>query len=325
MKMIKAAAAVIAFSVSTSLWAFMPANGIWQIDSETNGQPGRGFTLDVENEVMFFTYYGYRADGSSLFYVAAGPVVNKTFTGDLLNVQGGTSLGAAYKPAYLATSPGKVTLSFTSGTHGTMTLPGESPKAISKNSFGYANGPDGLLGYWQMNMRLSSEIITVGKLLNTKVGASTTTGNGIVTNSAQNFGCEYQISGLLAGTVLCAEGPIVTYSLVFNFKFSGDHGDGIGMYFTSPTTLSSENESHVLRTATKTGARTGLNDGTVASIQIKSAARPSISSSTPAPNMTTAQAKESSEANPISMPDDPEKAAALAAWAAEVHTLIAPN
>lgn len=313
--MIKFALGIVAFAISASTWAFMPANGIWQIDSETNGQPGRGFTLDIENEVMFFTYYGYRSDGSNLFYVAAGPIVNNTFTGDLLNVQGGTSLGATYQPATLATSPGKVTLSFTSGKHGTMTLPGESPKAISKNTFGYADGPDGLLGTWLMAAYSGSVVIGYRLVLNTKTGQTTMNGNGMVITSNQVHVCEFQISGTLAGMTICAN---TLNSDAIAFKFSGDRGTGF--IISGGQTY----ELHALRIATRTGAETGLNNGTAATLQIKSATISSMSKPAAA-DLVTTQEKEFANANQTSSALDPEKAAAIVAWRAEVSSLLAPK
>lgn len=48
--------------------AFTPANGLWGINAELNGSPGRGFQIEVENETVVLTYYGYRPDGSSAFF-----------------------------------------------------------------------------------------------------------------------------------------------------------------------------------------------------------------------------------------------------------------
>lgn len=319
MKIIKLVLGILALAISMPALAFMPANGIWQIDSETNGQPGRGFTIDVENEVMFFTYYGYRQDGSSLFYVAAGPVVNNTFTADLLNVEGGTSLGGTYKPAALAASPGKVTLSFTSGKHGMMTLPGENQKAISKNSFGYADGPDGLLGTWLVTSTIGTSSFVERFVLNTKLGA-TTNGNGAVSSSTGKFVCEFQVSGSLAGMVMCAN-LLTTATLDgYLFQFSGDRGTGINLYQSSATPH--EYESHTLRIATKTGTETGLNNGTAATVQIMSATNTLISKSAdPAP--IAVQAKDSVSASRTSSISNPEKAAALMAWEEEIGVLQA--
>lgn len=320
MQILKRVIGVLLLIISSSAWAFMPANGIWQIDSEANGDPGRGFTIDVENEVMFFTYYGYRVDGSSVFYVAAGSIVNNTFTSELLNVQGGTSLGTAYKPATLATSPGNVTLSFTSGKHGTMTLPGESPKAISKYNFGYADGPDGLLGTWLLTMTMGTTPFIARIALNTKLGA-TANGNGAVATSTYNYACEFQVSGTLAGEVGCVN-FLSANTDTYAFKFSGDRGTGINLYGASGSERTYE--SHALRISTKTGAMTGLNDGTATSIQVMAAdVRPlSISSSIAAPDLMTVQAKESAATNSTSTVYDPAKAAALAAWAAEVSVIL---
>lgn len=304
--------------VSTSAWALMPANGIWQIDSEANGQPGRGFTINVENEVMFFTYYGYRADGTSLFYIAAGPVVNNTFTADLLNVQGGTVLGDAYKPATLIASPGKVTLTFTSGKRGTMTLPGESLKAISKYSFGYEDGPDGLLGTWLITSTVGTTSFVTNAALNAKLGA-TSTGNGVVANSTGSFACEFQVSGMLAGLVVC-----INYSSSvsdgYAFSFAGDRGTGVNMYGPNNDMY----ESHALRISTKTGTETGINDGTASSLQSLSAGGKPFSASSPiaAYDHFSAQAKEYALASQPPSAYGPEKAAAYAAWSAEANRLI---
>jgi hypothetical protein len=48
---------------------------------------------------------------------------------------GGTVLGGAYAAANQTGSPGQVTINFTSPTTGTITLPGEASKAISKFSW----------------------------------------------------------------------------------------------------------------------------------------------------------------------------------------------
>jgi hypothetical protein len=305
--MLRLIAGLIAWSISLAASAFMPASGMWQFDSESSGQPGRGFELDVQNEIVFLAYYGYRADGSSLFYVASGQIANNTFTADLLNAQGGTALGGEYKPAALAASPGKVVLSFTSGTHGTIALPGESAKAISKYSFGYTDGPDGLLGTWLFTMIANGIPYSELKVLSAKYGSLSSTGNGYAMTANQNFVCEFQVTGSYAGAVICSVLPATTSSNVYILKIAGDRGTGIGG--PSSITLANAYEAHALRTATKTGARTGLNDGTGPTVIVRDA--PVIASRT-------------FDVAPISRPDDAERAAALAAWLEEVRALSIP-
>ncbi|MGO8754048.1 MAG: hypothetical protein ACLQHK_02310 [Gallionellaceae bacterium] len=317
--------AVLFLAISSSAWAFMPTSGIWAVDSENTGKPGRGFNIEVQNEIVFFTYYGYRTDGSSMFYYAAGPIANNVFTSDLLEFQGGTYLGGIYQPAALIINAGPVILSFTSGTHGTITLPGESPKAISKDEFGYADGPDGLLGTWLLSYITGFGPISEVETLTTELGTSSSTGNGVVYTSSYDFSCEFQVSGILTGMVVCADQPAQQYSNAYLFKFSGDVGTGVGYWFTDPaaTTLSSYYESHELRIATKTGTETGLNDGTETSLIIMSAIRKSAASTLPVADTMKAKAlaASSSTGQPLS-DEDAAKASAISAWVTEVRAII---
>lgn len=302
---LKKLAVAAALCISSSAWAFMPASGNWQIDAETTGAPGRGFQIEVQNEIAFFTYFGYRADGSSLFYYAAGKIVNNVFSADLLDIQGGTVLGAPYKGGNVKGAIGTVTLTFSSGEHGTVTLPGEATKAISKDNYGYVKGPDGLLGTWLMAMIIGGESSSQYRNLNTKTGSSTTNGNGMVATANYNFACEYLIAGSLAGHVICVDSPQALYSDVYLFKMSGDRGTGTGNYWTSATTLSSTFEAHLLRTTTKSGAKTGLNNGTSGSLANYDGGR---------------QLKQIHAAD--GAPNDEVSTAALASWASEVRGLL---
>lgn len=248
--------------------AFRPAGGLWVIDSENNGQSGRGFQFEVENGILVLTYYGYRANGTGVFYLAVGAMNNNTFTGSLTEYQNGNALGAAYKPATDLGSVGDVTVSFTSGLHGTITFPGESPAAISKLSFGYPSGPDGLLGRWQMTYWMpSGQPVTKLFDLTAKLNFSTPNGNGAVTDAAQSVTCEFMTAGYQAGTVFCAgTEPVAQYPDMYNFKFSGDHGDGVGTYYNADGTLAGLYEAHVTRFIDPNGVRTGLNEGTGSSL-----------------------------------------------------------
>lgn len=321
MKIIKLAFGIILFAIGTSSWAFMPVTGLWNITDEVNGQPGRGMMIEVRNESLFFTYFGYRPDGSSVKYNASGPLIKNSFTGDLVEYSGGPVIGGVYKPASLKGSIGSVSLKFTSGTRGTLTLPGDAPKAINKNALWATEDADGLLGTWLITSTIGVTPFINRIVLNTKLGTATTNGNGAVMSSTGGFVCEFQVSGTLTGMVLCAN-MLTSYLDGYVFKFSGDRGTGVNLYAPSGTT--NEYESHALRIATKTGAETGLNNGTAATVQIMSTTNPTMSKSA-APDLTTIQAKESASTNLTPSAHDAEKVAAIAEWEVEVNTLLLQN
>lgn len=316
--------AVLFLAISSSAWAFMPATGIWGVDSEDNGLPGRGFQIEVENEIVVFTYFGYRADGSSVFYYAAGPIENNTFTASLLDLRDGTSFGTAYKSASLLNPAGTVTVNFTSGKHGFIALPGESQRAISKRPFGYADGPDGLLGQWLLTTIVDGAPFSDMKTLTTKLSA-TSTGNGVVSTASDDMGCEFQVSGELIGMMFCVDVPLTINADMYVFKFSGDRGTGVSFWVTAmnedtPTNSSPIYEAHALRIATKTGAKTGLNDGTQSSISTHALR---------VPTKITANysAKDVEKNNPSNMekslsPEDSIRIAVLTAWASEVRAIM---
>ncbi len=264
---LKTVLAFLLLLISSSAWAFMPASGMWGVDSEDNGLPGRGFQVEAENGIVVFTYYGYRANGSSVFYYAAGPIINNTFTASLLDLHGGTSLGGPYQTASLLNPAGTVTINFSSGKHGIISLPSEPQRAISKRPFGYFDGNDGLLGTWLFTRIQGQTPLSQMRNLSTNTGIPSSTGNGVVSTAELNFFCEFQISGVLVGMVVCGEVPFVTSSIMYALKFSGDRGDGIAsIQLSSGGDFSASQEMHALRISTKNGIKTGLNDGTEESL-----------------------------------------------------------
>lgn len=126
-----------------------PFNGLWAIDEENNGGPGRGFQLDVQNDIIVLTFYGYQESGPATFYIASGSFNqgSNSITMPLNEFAGGTAFGQAFKNAEFVGSAGDVTIDFTDMAHGEICLPGESCKAVSALNFGL-NPVDELLGEW---------------------------------------------------------------------------------------------------------------------------------------------------------------------------------
>ena len=113
-------------------WLMKPSDGLWSIDEGNPGDNGRGFQLELRNNVMVLTYYGYNADGKAQWYLAAGNFANGSFSASMERYEGGTYLGGPYSPASLIESVGTVSITFSSSTSGTIILPNEQPKGISK-------------------------------------------------------------------------------------------------------------------------------------------------------------------------------------------------
>lgn len=246
---------------SAAASAFTPAGGLWGFTNELNGQPGRGFQLVVENDVLVFYYYGYNSDGSGNYMFASGPLTGGTaFNEQLLVCRGGTLMGSPYKPASCSDGPGRVTLSFTSGEKGTIILPGEAPKPINRFNFGYADGPDALLGEFLFAYKARSFNNADIYTLVTKTGIKTIqpqgVGTGLVVDASSSMGCEYYpVANEFRDIYLCTELKGDENDDVYIFRMVGDRGVGWGTWYGSPG--ATEYPAHVVRLATKKGTRTG--------------------------------------------------------------------
>lgn len=238
--------------------AFTPAGGLWGFTNELNGQPGRGFQLTVENDVLVFYYYGYDSDGGGNYLFAAGPLTAGSFNADLVACRGGTVMGAAYKAATCSNATGRVSMTFTSGEKGSITLPGEPAKPINRFNFGYGNGPDALLGEFMFAYKGITTSFSGFYTLTRKTGTSTNYGNGsgtgIVVNADNTFTCEYAaVADVWRDVYLCTELAGTEYDDIYVFRMVGDRGTGVGTWVSASTTYPLQ----VLRTATSKLTRTG--------------------------------------------------------------------
>ena len=119
-------------NVQFSAGSIIPMSGLWAIDDEVNGQPGRGFNIEVHNDILAVTVFAYDQAGNDVFFQAAGPYSGNTFSGLLNYYANGTSFGSPARSAVLAGSAGSINMTFTDSTHGTIALPGEAAKSFSK-------------------------------------------------------------------------------------------------------------------------------------------------------------------------------------------------
>lgn len=232
--------AIAGLALSSFAHAFAPQSGSWVINSEVNGQPGRGFSLDVQNETLVITMYAYESSGLPTFYVGSNKLTNNQTAVDVAKFAGGRFLGGGDRTATNSGNVGKVNLRFTSGTKGFITLPGEAEKEITRFNFGFPAVAQTLRGIWTLtSLPASGQSLTSDFVNLVSTEAGTTNGNGLAISADGLFGCEHQISGVNAGTVLCvkinAQGNLLR---AYNFFLSVNEGEGISaVSSTAPSQL----------------------------------------------------------------------------------------
>jgi hypothetical protein len=86
---------------------------------------GRGFSIEVQGNHLFFAAFHYDASGRATWNVSPGvtSLDGSYFSSDLYFVSGGQTLGGAYRPGN-AVKAGAITLLFSDAAHGSMTWPG---------------------------------------------------------------------------------------------------------------------------------------------------------------------------------------------------------
>jgi hypothetical protein len=108
-----------------------PQVGLWWNPAES----GTGYALDFKHGVLVVTVYSYTASGPPIWYLAAGPVTNNTFTATINKYQSGQCISCAYRPATIDGNDGTMSIFFTSPASATMTLPGGRNFQIVPNDF----------------------------------------------------------------------------------------------------------------------------------------------------------------------------------------------
>jgi alpha-tubulin suppressor-like RCC1 family protein len=99
-----------------------PQTGWWWNPLED----GRGFSLEVRGNNMFFAAFLYDVSGRSTWYVSTGPasLEGSYYTGPLYSAAGGQTLGGPYSRFPTLTDLGTATLAFNNESTGTLVWPG---------------------------------------------------------------------------------------------------------------------------------------------------------------------------------------------------------
>lgn len=114
-------------SVAPASAPINPAVGLWWNPDES----GTGYNFDVKHGVLVVTIFTYDASGRSEWYLAAGPLTTNgattTFSATLDKYRNGQCVGVGCvhrNPGPPAGNDGTLSITFTSATSATVTLPG---------------------------------------------------------------------------------------------------------------------------------------------------------------------------------------------------------
>jgi cytochrome c553 len=110
-----------------------PQTGYWWNPAE----PGRGYTVELQDSIAFIAAYMYDASGNAVWY-AAGPAAlagNNTYLGNWTLYTGGPTLTGTYQAPSGSSNAGSLTIQFTSATAGMLTLPDGRQIPIQRYSF----------------------------------------------------------------------------------------------------------------------------------------------------------------------------------------------
>ena len=144
---------------------WMPATGTWVISDEENGKPGRGITLDVQDDAIISIIYDYRENGDSTFHMGSTFYRDPWSNVVPLNRYGyGRYMGGDARVAQIVEAAGNAKIEFFGAKppdygppsvnpleNAIVTLPGESAKPMKRLQFGVGRDlSDVLLGSWMM-------------------------------------------------------------------------------------------------------------------------------------------------------------------------------
>jgi hypothetical protein len=116
------AVAISALLASAPARAFTPENGNWWNPAEG----GRGFTIEIQDNFLFFQGYLYSSTGAPLWYTAQGTLRgNAAYDGVLTSYRNGQCIGCPFRSPEVQTGAGgNISITFLTETTGRLTWSG---------------------------------------------------------------------------------------------------------------------------------------------------------------------------------------------------------
>jgi hypothetical protein len=134
--------------------AVIPENGWWWNAAES----GRGFNLEIQNDLLFFASFAYDLNGNPVWLTAGGQMTGeRDWSATLYVTAHGQCFGCPYTPPQLIPA-GVVSLHFNSSQAAVLTVNGYSVN-VSRFDFWLNNtAPDAMMGQWSAVIGTSFDI-----------------------------------------------------------------------------------------------------------------------------------------------------------------------
>ena len=138
------AAFLLSFALVRPAAAMLPDSG-WYWNP---AQSGRGFNIEIQDNLLFMAAFAYDAEGQPTWYVAGGPMSSdRSFSGRASRVTGGPCFGCPYT-APGVTDAGSVSVVFGDEGSAMVTILGESIAVRRQDFANLTLNPDALYGEW---------------------------------------------------------------------------------------------------------------------------------------------------------------------------------
>lgn len=251
-------------------FAFTPQSGMWWNPQEG----GRGYTIDVQDNIVVFMAYLYNAQGKAEWYYSDGQLSadGRQFTSTLYRFEGGQCITCPYKPAANMGNAGTATVKFSTPGKGVLTWAGGSVP-IERYNFRIGEAPDALIGQWVFVSTIGG-VDFADRYNFTEKGSATSSGTGVVFDLVKNAVIEFVITGPFAGYVFLSDfnSAVTKTENIFMFKLIIN--DATSGKWVSPTNFT-EYPMFGLRTKSKSGiAKAGVAQSDDAMASMKLAAEP---------------------------------------------------
>lgn len=145
MKLIRiVAAAVLVVLAAAPARAILPESG-WYWNP---AQSGRGFNIEIQDNLLFMAAFAYDGAGQPVWYVAGGPMASdRSFAARASRVTGGPCFGCPYTPPGV-TDVGPVSIAFADEGQATVSILGETIAVRRQDFANLTLNPDALYGEW---------------------------------------------------------------------------------------------------------------------------------------------------------------------------------